>query len=95
MDNTDLELSQLRQLIDKNDDMILQLFIKRMELVHAVSEYKTKNNIATLDASREQLILDRVHAKSGKFAPYAEKLFNTIMSLSRDYQEAQRKNIKA
>lgn len=90
MDFTNMDLDELRREIDKNDNELLKLFIKRMELVNAVAEYKIKNNIATLDASREQKILNRVAADSGEFAPFSVELFKNMMKLSRDYQDKRR-----
>ena len=91
MDIKDMDLNQLRQQIDVGDKMIAELFVKRMQLVDAVAVYKQKNNIATLDASREQAVLDRVAELTGEFAPYAQELFKAMMALSRDYQDEQRK----
>lgn len=94
MDMEKKNLTELRNEIDITDDLILELFIKRMQLVSAVAEFKIKNNIATLDSSREQAILDHVAAKSASFAPYSTELFKTMMKLSRDYQNAQRRHFQ-
>ncbi len=52
-----LELPQIRQLIDKTDAEILNLFAKRFELVGLVADYKKANNISAFQPNRWQEVL--------------------------------------
>ncbi|MCL2632923.1 MAG: chorismate mutase [Oscillospiraceae bacterium] len=80
-------LNEIRNEIDIIDDQIADLFNRRMALVTKAAEYKQKNNIPTLDKTRECDIIKRVTAANpDEFTEYTEKLFNTIFELSRGYQ---------
>ena len=52
-----MDIKELREKINGIDNQISKLFLKRMELVRGVAEYKRDNNLPILDAAREQEIL--------------------------------------
>lgn len=82
-----MNLNECRKEIDKINDEILQLFIKRMEITTSVAEYKRANNMPIMQQSREDEILEDMGKKSGEtLSNYSKILFSTIMSLSRMYQ---------
>ena len=82
-----MELKDYRAQLDGIDEQIISLFQARMETVAQIAAYKKANNLPILAAGREQEILDRVRAQSGEtFALYAQELFETLMRLSREYQ---------
>ncbi len=84
-----MNLNECRQEIDKINNEILELFLKRMEVSSAVADYKLANNMPVLQPEREKAILDEVAEKSGEdMADYATALFSDIMTLSRAYQES-------
>ncbi len=82
-----MELSDLRQQIDQIDSQLLPLFLRRMELAHQVAQCKMENNLPVKNRQREREILDQVQQASGKYAPYAHRLYSTIFELSRAYQD--------
>ena len=81
-----MELSDIRNGIDKIDDQLLKLFLERMELSKEVAEYKAQHNMPILNKAREREILKWVNEKSGDMGIYAHRLFNTLFELSRSYQ---------
>lgn len=85
-----MDLQEIRTQLNGIDDQILTLFCRRMALVKDVAAYKTEHHLPVLDSGREQAILDRVSQAAGEeMGCYARTLFNTLMALSRDYQEKQ------
>lgn len=81
------ELDRLRQEIDQCDDIITEAYIKRLDLVKQVGEYKKANNVAVLNSSREQEILQRLGAKSAEYSQDIVDLYEFIMQYSRDKQK--------
>ena len=86
-----MDLNEIRKEIDAVDALLLPLFVKRMRLSDAVADYKRENGLPTRNVQREQEILDRVSKEAGEeYGPYAAKLYETVMSLSRARQDALR-----
>lgn len=84
-----MDIQEIRAEIDRVDDMLTQLFVKRMQLAAEVAAYKREHAAAVTDGSREQKILDRVCAASGEtFAAYTGRLYQTLFTLSKEYQRA-------
>ena len=82
-----MELKTCREQLDRIDDQIIALFLERMDTVRHVADYKKSHDLPVLAPAREAEILSRVREKSGEeLAPYAEALFETIMRVSREYQ---------
>lgn len=84
------ELQELRQELDQLDREMVVLFERRMALSRQVAQYKLKRGLPVLDASREAQVLDSRAAmlSDASLAPALRKLFETVMALSRDEQEA-------
>ena len=86
-----MDLKEIRNQIDRVDDEILRLFLRRMELCSEVAEYKARTGMAVLDAGREQEILSRVARNSpGELGEYSRQLFDRLFQISRSYQDAKR-----
>ena len=82
-----MELNELRNQIDDIDRQLVSLFIRRMNVSAGVAEYKIKNNMPVLDASRERALLEKVSKLSGEeFEAYTRTLYSSILDLSRSYQ---------
>ena len=82
-----MDLSEIRQEIDKIDDQLVKLFCQRMELSAGVADYKKANNLPIFVPARERAILQSVAEKSGpEFANYARTLYSMLFELSRSYQ---------
>lgn len=83
-----MELTELRERIDRIDADLVRLFTERMALSGQVAGYKKEHNLPALDASRERQKLAAVRAAAGEqFAQPASVLYGTIFDLSRAYQD--------
>ena len=85
----DDKLSCERQKIDAIDKEIAALFVERMKISKAVSRIKKQNSLDTYVPDREKMVLENVSRLCGdRLAPYAVRLWETILALSREYQDA-------
>ena len=82
-----MELTEIREQINRVDDELLPLFLRRMELSARVAAYKKEAGMPVYDAAREQAILDKISGRAGEMGEYARQLYREIMRLSRAYQE--------
>ena len=71
--------------------MLEENFVRRMQIVAKIGEYKRQNGIPTLDAGREAKVLEK-HTKdiAPEFVPYMEEYFKAMMAISRKYQDDNR-----
>jgi len=83
------KLDDIRLEIDRIDDAILKLFLNRMVLIKEVKEIKKSQELPTLDQKREEAILNRLTNQTNdeKQKVQVTRLFNTIMKLSKEYQQ--------
>ena len=82
-----MELKDIRENIDKIDDEILNLFIKRMELAGEVAKSKIQTGKAINDNTRENEIIYRLASKTPEeFKYYLKELYSTMFSVSKSYQ---------
>ncbi len=82
-----MELTELRERIDKIDGELVELFKERMSICASVAEYKREHGLKVLDASRERALLGKVSELSGEeFEEYIRTLYATLLELSRSYQ---------
>ncbi len=82
------DLSITREKINEIDNKIIELWKERMELCLSVAQYKKENNLPILDEKREKELLDRIGNLAGdELDSYARTLYETVMSISRSYQE--------
>ena len=85
-----LDLSEIRDRIDKIDSSLVELLEERMKIVEDVARYKKENNMKIFDSKREEEVIqkntDRV--KNNELKKYIEKILNDIMSVSKEYQES-------
>ncbi|MEF9984296.1 MAG: chorismate mutase [Oscillospiraceae bacterium] len=82
------DIFELRNEIDKIDEVIIKLFLERMNIVKKIAEIKCKNNNEILDSKREEIVL--VKASFGLNEPEKSEvteLMKTIMKLSKEHQE--------
>lgn len=85
-----MELTELRQEIDKIDKELVELFKRRMNCSAAVAEYKKKHDIPVLAPSRERALISKISELSGEeLESYTRTLYSTILELSRSYQHKQ------
>ncbi len=82
-----MDLSELRQEIDKIDDQLVRLFCQRMEVSARVADHKRANNLPIFHPGRERAILQNVADKAGpEMSNYARVLYSMLFELSRSYQ---------
>ncbi len=82
-----MELTDYRNQIDKIDDEILDLFLKRMDVAAKIAELKKSQSMTVTHKSREREILNRITENAGEsMEDYAKVLFSTLFDLSRSYQ---------
>ncbi len=82
-----MELTEIREQISRVDAELLRLFLERMALSEQAAAYKAAHGLPILCPEREREILANVAEKSGEYARYAQRLFSTLMELSRRRQE--------
>lgn len=80
-------LAELREKIDVIDKDILELILKRLELVDRVADVKKATGVPVFVPGREDEILDRlVSGVDSKYASYVRDLFTNILNVSKRYQ---------
>ena len=82
-----MDLSNLRNEIDKIDDELVKLFGQRMELSAQIADYKKQNRLPIYVPARERAKLQDVAEKAGpEMANYTRVLYSMLFELSRSYQ---------
>lgn len=82
-----MEITGLRAEIDAVDAEIVRLFQNRMEIAEKIARCKMEADLPVADTDRErELIRRRREWADGDMRIYVEKLFETILVLSKDYQ---------
>lgn len=81
-------LKAQRQAIDAIDRELVQLFEKRTRIVEEVAHIKLDNHLPVLDASREQLVIEKVQSylTDTSLSQDLADLYTEIMRLSRLHQ---------
>ena len=81
-------LKKLRYKIDRVDDQIFDLILKRLDYVEKICKIKRTMKIPVYDKSREQIIIDRLTEKlSFKInSENIKNIINPIISISKDLQ---------
>lgn len=85
------KLEEARKIIDECDQIIKDAFLKRMETLSLVVDYKIKNNLQVLDAKREKEIINQKEKElaDNEFKLDYLDLFDKILLISKNYQERQ------
>lgn len=82
-----MDLTELRQEIDKLDDELVRVFGQRMEVAAQISDYKKEHNLPILQPARERDKLKDVAEKARpEMANYTRVLYSMLFELSRSYQ---------
>ena len=86
-----MELNELRNEINRIDDEILELFLRRMDVAEQVADYKREHDLPIYQPHREREILKKVAEKAGsEMGGYARVLFSMLMELSKSSQNKRR-----
>ena len=81
-----MELTEIREKVDKIDDQLLGLFLERMALSEEIAAYKNEHHLPILNKAREREILAKVTEQAGEKERYAYHLFTTLFELARSRQ---------
>ncbi len=82
-----MDLKDLRNEIDKIDDELVKLFVRRMEIAAQVAAYKKENNLPVFVPARESEKLVDIGEKAGpEMAGYAKSMYMRLFELSRAHQ---------
>ena len=82
-----MDLKECRKEIDKINNEMLELFVRRMNVSRSVAEYKAEHDLPILNHAREREILGEMTEKAGaEFENYVKTFYSVIMDLSRSYQ---------
>ena len=82
-----MDLTELRNEIDKIDNRLVDLFVQRMALSAQVADYKKQNNMPIYVPAREREKLQDVAKQAGTdMENYTRVLYSMIFELSRSYQ---------
>ena len=81
-------IKELRNSIDKVDDKIFDLILKRFDYVEKIGSIKKEMNIPVDDKAREEIIIERLSEKLSTKINYKEikKIIDPIISISKDIQ---------
>ena len=81
-------IKELRNSIDKVDDQIFDLILKRFDYVEKIGNIKKEMNIPVNDKAREEIIIERLSEKLSTKINYKEikKIIGLIISISKDIQ---------
>ena len=81
-------IKKLRNSIDKVDDQIFDLILKRFDYVEKIGNIKKEMNMPVDDKAREEIIIERLSEKLSTKIKYKEikKIIVPIISISKDIQ---------
>lgn len=82
------DLGYLRNQINEIDEQLVDLFLRRMEIVHSVAEYKKQNSLNVKDRSREEEILNKYLQRADDEArkQQIKEFIENLMYISRKAQ---------
>ena len=81
-------IKELRNSIDKVDDQIFDLILKRFDYVEKIGNIKREMNMPVDDKAREEIIIERLSEKLSTKINYKEikKIISPIISISKGIQ---------
>ena len=82
-----MDMQNYRDSINAIDEQMVDLFVRRMNIVEKIAHYKQENHLPELDPERERQIKNKVTAQAGdELADYTGVLYQTVFDVSRSYQ---------
>ena len=83
---------ELRNSIDKVDDQIFDLILKRFDYVEKIGSIKKEMNMPVDDKAREQIIIERLFEKLSTKINFKEfkKIIDPIISISKEIQRREK-----
>lgn len=82
-----MDINELRKEIDKIDDEMVSLYLKRMQVVGDIAKAKTESGSAVNDPERENRVLYRLTKDvPEEFRVYVKELYSAVFATSKAYQ---------
>lgn len=81
-----MTLNEARHEIDKIDDELICLLLKRFDLSRAIGKIKKENCIPTIDRAREEEIFNKLKVSAQNDYEYIEPIFKEILTSSKKAQ---------
>ena len=83
------KLEICRDLIDSIDNQIIELYVKRMEIVKEITKLKIDNNLPVLDQNREKIMLEKnlEKIKDEEFKKYYKSVLEGFLKASKEMQK--------
>ncbi len=90
------ELKEIREDINKIDEQMLDLFVKRMEKIQAVAKFKKEHGLPILDTKQEERIKEHNVARLGapELTPYYVNFVTSVMNEADKYQQRLNEGVK-
>ncbi|MFO7968951.1 MAG: chorismate mutase [Bacillota bacterium] len=80
-------MEELRKRIDNIDELLSELFFERMSVIKQIADFKSKNNIAIENLSREKEIIKRLNKDKIYLKDLFPKFMTNLFEISKVYQE--------
>ena len=83
------KLEICRDLIDSIDNQIIELYVKRMEIVKEITKLKIENDLPVLDQNREKIMLEKnlEKIKDVEFKKYYKSVLAGFLKASKEIQK--------
>ena len=83
------KLEICRDLIDSIDNQIIELYVKRMEIVKEITKLKIENDLPVLDQNREKIMLEKNLEKinNDEFKKYYKDVLEGFLKASKEMQK--------
>ena len=83
------KLEICRDLIDSIDNQIIELYVKRMEIVKEITKLKIENGLPVLDQNREKIMLEKnlEKIKDHEFKKYYKSVLEGFLKASKEMQK--------
>ena len=83
------KLDICRDLIDSIDNQIIELYVKRMEIVKEITKLKIENDLPVLDQNREKIMLEKnlEKIKDDEFKKYYKDVLEGFLKASKEMQK--------
>lgn len=83
------KLEIYRDLIDSIDNQIIELYVKRMEIVKEITKLKRESNLPILDQNREKIMLEKnlEKIKDHEFKKYYKSVLEGFLKASKEMQK--------